>query len=48
LNEQAEKPSPQTKQRNEPTGHAMGQVKVEKGGWWGGTLFVARAAYHHY
>lgn len=31
-----------------PTGPATGKVKVEKGGWWGGTLFVARSAYRHF
>ncbi len=32
----------------DPTGPAAGSVKVEKGGWWGSTLFVARAAYRHF
>lgn len=31
-----------------PTGPEMGSVKVEKGGWWGSTLFVARSAYRHF
>ena len=31
-----------------PTGPETGDVKVEKGGWWGGTLFVARSAYRHF
>jgi formylglycine-generating enzyme required for sulfatase activity len=31
-----------------PTGPATGTVKVEKGGWWGGTFFVARSAYRHF
>jgi formylglycine-generating enzyme required for sulfatase activity len=31
-----------------PTGPATGKVKVEKGGWWGSTLFVARSAYRHF
>jgi formylglycine-generating enzyme required for sulfatase activity len=31
-----------------PTGPDTGQVKVEKGGWWSGTLFVARPAYRHF
>ncbi len=31
-----------------PTGPATGRVKVEKGGWWGATFFVARAAYRHF
>jgi formylglycine-generating enzyme required for sulfatase activity len=31
-----------------PNGTAAGRVKVEKGGWWGANLFVARAAYRHF
>ena len=31
-----------------PSGPASGKVKVEKGGWWGSNLFVARCAYRHY
>ena len=31
-----------------PTGPAQGRVKVEKGGWWGSTFFVARSAYRHF
>lgn len=31
-----------------PTGPATGRVKVEKGGWWGSSLFVARSAYRHF
>ena len=31
-----------------PTGPATGKVKVEKGGWWSGTSFVARSAYRHF
>jgi formylglycine-generating enzyme required for sulfatase activity len=31
-----------------PTGPASGRIKIEKGGWWGSNLFVARAAYRHY
>ena len=31
-----------------PTGPSAGKVKVEKGGWWGSNLFVARSAYRHY
>jgi formylglycine-generating enzyme required for sulfatase activity len=31
-----------------PAGPATGHVKVEKGGWWGSTLFVARSAYRHF
>jgi formylglycine-generating enzyme required for sulfatase activity len=32
----------------DPVGPATGKVKVEKGGWWGGPLFVARSAYRHF
>jgi formylglycine-generating enzyme required for sulfatase activity len=32
----------------DPAGPATGHVKVEKGGWWGSNLFVARSAYRHY
>jgi formylglycine-generating enzyme required for sulfatase activity len=32
----------------DPTGPATGTKKVEKGGWWGSNLFVARSAYRHY
>jgi formylglycine-generating enzyme required for sulfatase activity len=32
----------------DPTGPATGRVKVEKGGWWGSTFFVARSAYRHF
>ncbi|MBK9925521.1 MAG: SUMF1/EgtB/PvdO family nonheme iron enzyme [Anaerolineales bacterium] len=31
-----------------PTGPETGAKKVEKGGWWGSTLFVARSAYRHF
>jgi formylglycine-generating enzyme required for sulfatase activity len=31
-----------------PTGPVSGRAKVEKGGWWGATYFVARAAYRHF
>jgi formylglycine-generating enzyme required for sulfatase activity len=31
-----------------PTGPQTGVIKIEKGGWWGSNLFVARAAYRHY
>jgi formylglycine-generating enzyme required for sulfatase activity len=31
-----------------PTGPETGSVKVEKGGWWGSNLFVARSAYRHF
>jgi formylglycine-generating enzyme required for sulfatase activity len=32
----------------DPTGPRIGRIKVEKGGWWGGNEWVARAAYRHY
>ena len=32
----------------DPTGPATGTIKVEKGGWWGSNVFVARSAYRHY
>jgi formylglycine-generating enzyme required for sulfatase activity len=31
-----------------PTGPATGKVKVEKGGWWSNTMFVARSSYRHF
>ena len=31
-----------------PTGPATGTIKIEKGGWWGSNLFVARSAYRHF
>ena len=43
--------SPRLRQRapvTDPTGPATGEVKVEKGGWWGSNEFVARSAYRHY
>lgn len=38
--------SPETAEN--PMGPASGRVKVEKGGWWGSNLFVARSAYRHF
>jgi formylglycine-generating enzyme required for sulfatase activity len=32
----------------DPTGPVSGRIKIEKGGWWGSNLFVARSAYRHY
>jgi formylglycine-generating enzyme required for sulfatase activity len=32
----------------DPGGPAEGSVKVEKGGRWGGNMFVARSAYRHF
>ena len=32
----------------DPQGPANGQKKIEKGGWWGSTPFVARSAYRHF
>jgi formylglycine-generating enzyme required for sulfatase activity len=34
--------------QDNPTGPVSGRVKIEKGGWWGSNLFVARSAYRHY
>ena len=34
--------------RIDPPGPATGTRKVEKGGWWGGPPFAARAAYRHF
>ena len=31
-----------------PSGPAEGTIKIEKGGWWGSNLFVARSAYRHF
>jgi formylglycine-generating enzyme required for sulfatase activity len=33
---------------DDPAGPAAGRVKVEKGGWWSATFFVARSAYRHF
>lgn len=33
---------------DDPTGPTSGTRKVEKGGWWGSNLFVARSAYRHF
>lgn len=38
----------QTSPRQDPTGPESGSRKIEKGGWWGGLPFVARAAYRHF
>jgi formylglycine-generating enzyme required for sulfatase activity len=32
----------------DPTGPSTGEIKVEKGGWWGSNEFVARSAYRHF
>lgn len=32
----------------DPQGPASGTIKIEKGGWWGSNLFVARSAYRHF
>jgi iron(II)-dependent oxidoreductase len=32
----------------DPSGPSSGSVKIEKGGWWGSNLFVARSAYRHF
>jgi formylglycine-generating enzyme required for sulfatase activity len=31
-----------------PDRAATGEIKVEKGGWWGSNEFVARSAYRHF
>jgi formylglycine-generating enzyme required for sulfatase activity len=37
-----------TSPATDPPGPATGEIKVEKGGWWGGNEFVARSAYRHF
>jgi formylglycine-generating enzyme required for sulfatase activity len=32
----------------DPQGPETGLNKIEKGGWWGGQPYLARAAYHHF
>jgi formylglycine-generating enzyme required for sulfatase activity len=32
----------------DPVGPSSGNIKIEKGGWWGSNLFVARGAYRHF
>lgn len=34
--------------RDDPQGPASGNIKIEKGGWWGSNEFVGRSAYRHY
>lgn len=34
--------------RDDPLGPETGRRKIEKGGWWGSNLVVARAAYRHF
>ena len=34
--------------RDDPTGPVTGSIKIEKGGWWGSNLYVARSAYRHF
>jgi formylglycine-generating enzyme required for sulfatase activity len=34
--------------RVDPQGPETGINKIEKGGWWGGDPYLARAAYHHF
>jgi formylglycine-generating enzyme required for sulfatase activity len=36
------------KVHDDPPGPAAGTIKIEKGGWWGSNLYVARSAYRHY
>ncbi|MCD4738581.1 MAG: formylglycine-generating enzyme family protein [Anaerolineae bacterium] len=37
-----------SRERTDPPGPKRGQIKIEKGGWWGSNPFVARAAYRHF
>ena len=32
----------------DPSGPSSGNIKIEKGGWWGSNEFVARSAYRHF
>jgi formylglycine-generating enzyme required for sulfatase activity len=32
----------------DPSGPSTGNIKIEKGGWWGSNLFVSRSAYRHF
>ena len=32
----------------DPTGPATGEIKIEKGGWWGSNEFVSRSSYRHF
>jgi len=34
--------------QDDPTGPDRGNIKVERGGWWGSNEFVARTTYRHY
>jgi len=38
----------ETSPATDPTGPTTGEIKVEKGGWWGSNEFVARSAYRHF
>jgi formylglycine-generating enzyme required for sulfatase activity len=33
---------------DDPAGPETGEIKIEKGGWWGSVPYVARAAYRHF
>jgi formylglycine-generating enzyme required for sulfatase activity len=37
-----------TSPASDPAGPATGTQKIEKGGWWGSNIFVARSAYRHF
>lgn len=39
---------PKEKVRNDPSGPASGNRKIEKGGWWGSHAFVSRSSYKHF
>ncbi|MDH5507900.1 MAG: formylglycine-generating enzyme family protein, partial [Anaerolineae bacterium] len=32
----------------DPQGPESGEIKIEKGGWWGAPAFTGRASYHHF
>lgn len=34
--------------KDDPTGAEEGDIKAERGGWWGSNLFAARSAYRHF
>ncbi len=38
----------QLMERDDPQGAEHGDIKIEKGGWWGADPFTARSAYRHY
>ena len=38
----------QKNEQHDPQGSKTGNIKIEKGGWWGSNPFVARSAYRHF